>query len=119
MRDLFEPAIARYRDCSPAIVRHYGNIGDSGSGVFVVPSPIDSAPMRVIASDGMGWDHVSVSRANRCPNWPELEHVKRLFSATTKQRCSCTYRRPITRHCTTTACTCGGRMTGARFRVLP
>lgn len=79
MRDLFEPAIARYRDCSPAIVRHYGNIGDSGSGVFVVPSPIDSAPMRVIASDGMGWDHVSVSRANRCPNWPELEHVKRLF----------------------------------------
>jgi len=25
------------------------------------------------------WDHVSVSRANRCPNWPEMEHVKRLF----------------------------------------
>jgi hypothetical protein len=37
--------------------------------------------MRVIASDGAGWDHVSVSRVNRCPNWPEMEYVKRLFFA--------------------------------------
>jgi hypothetical protein len=35
--------------------------------------------MRVIASADEGWDHVSVSRANRCPNWQEMEHVKRLF----------------------------------------
>jgi len=35
--------------------------------------------MRVMASAGMGWDHVSISRQNRCPNWPEMEHIKRLF----------------------------------------
>lgn len=79
MRDLNEAAIDRFRDRSRQIVEYYGSAGDGGNGVFVVPSPIDSAPMRVIASDGAGWDHVSVSRTNRCPNWPELEHVKRLF----------------------------------------
>jgi len=53
-------------------------IGDDG-GSFLIPSPVDAAPMCVIASFGLGWDHVSVSRRNRCPNWPEMEHVKRLF----------------------------------------
>ena len=35
--------------------------------------------MRVLATVGDGWDHVSVSRKTRCPNWPEMESVKRLF----------------------------------------
>lgn len=35
--------------------------------------------MRVIASDGEGWDHVSVSLAHRIPNWLEMEHIKRMF----------------------------------------
>lgn len=26
-----------------------------------------------------GWEHVSVSTANRCPNWPEMCFVKDLF----------------------------------------
>jgi hypothetical protein len=47
-----------------------------------VPSAIDRAELRVIATAGEGWDHVSVSRANRCPNWPEMEQIKRLFFAT-------------------------------------
>ena len=34
---------------------------------------------KLIASSGEGWDHVSVSRSSRCPNWPEMEHIKRLF----------------------------------------
>lgn len=38
-----------------------------------------SADLRVIASSGEGWDHVSVSLPGRCPNWPEMEYVKRLF----------------------------------------
>ena len=45
----------------------------------MVPSPIDKAMLRVIASCDYGWEHVSVSRANRCPNWPEMSHVKNLF----------------------------------------
>jgi hypothetical protein len=57
----------------------YGERGNEGNGVFLIPSPIDNAPMRVIASDGYGWDHVSISRTTRCPNWPEMSHVKSLF----------------------------------------
>lgn len=67
------------RDTSPQVIRHYGNAGDETCGVFAVSSPIDRAAMRVIASSGEGWDHVSVSRQNCCPNWTEMEHVKRLF----------------------------------------
>jgi hypothetical protein len=47
--------------------------------MFHLPSPIDKAPLRVVASSGEGWDHVSVSRQNRCPNWPEMEFIKRAF----------------------------------------
>lgn len=68
-----------YRDTGPEVVAHFGSIGDEETGSFLVPSPIDKAPMRVIASSGEGWDHVSISRQNRCPNWPEMEHIKRLF----------------------------------------
>jgi len=33
----------------------------------------------VIASDGEGWDHVSVSLRNRCPTWEEMCFVKDSF----------------------------------------
>lgn len=32
-----------------------------------------------IASDGLGWEHVSVSRRDRCPTWDEMCQVKALF----------------------------------------
>lgn len=35
--------------------------------------------LKVIVSDGAGWDHVSVSLENRCPNWDEMCWVKDLF----------------------------------------
>jgi hypothetical protein len=68
-----------YRDRDPQVVNFYGSVGDETCGVFNVRSPIDKAFMRIVASSDGGWDHVSVSRGNRCPNWPEMEHVKRLF----------------------------------------
>lgn len=68
-----------YRETGASVINQWGWSGDETCGMFHVPSPIDRAPIRVIASTGMGWDHVSVSRSNRCPNWPEMEHVKRLF----------------------------------------
>ena len=77
MRDLHE--LDRYRVVTGDVVAFYGSVGDSGNGVFMVPSPIDKADLCVVVSDGKGWDHVSVSRRNRCPNWAEMEHVKRLF----------------------------------------
>lgn len=76
MRDL--TTLDRFRDHANGIAA-YGWAGDGTCGVFTVPSPIDRQDMRVIASTGEGWDHVSVSRISRCPNWPEMEHVKRLF----------------------------------------
>lgn len=48
-------------------------------GVFSMPSRKDGRQLRIIASATGGWDHVSVSRFDRCPNWYELEQVKRLF----------------------------------------
>jgi hypothetical protein len=51
----------------------------SDGGCFVMPSPTDGLPLRIIAATGLGWDHVSVSRVERCPDWYELEHVKRTF----------------------------------------
>lgn len=32
-----------------------------------------------IVSDGMGWEHVSVSLKTRMPTWTELQFVKDLF----------------------------------------
>jgi hypothetical protein len=61
------------------VLKMYGSYGDSQNGVFEVPSPIDGATVRVLASIGEGWEHVSVSRYTRCPNWPEMEHIKRMF----------------------------------------
>jgi len=79
MRDLCSPEVDRLRLRSSRILEMYGTFGDGTCGCFVVPSPIDGGDLNVIASSGEGWDHVSVSRTHRCPNWPELEHVKRLF----------------------------------------
>jgi len=48
-------------------------------GAFLVKSPVDRELMNVIASNGAGWDHVSVSREDRCPTWAEMEFVRSLF----------------------------------------
>lgn len=79
MRDLSSEVIDKLRDRSRRIFEMYGNYGDETCGCFDVASPIDGSLMHVIASTGEGWDHVSVSRTNRCPNWPEMEHIKRMF----------------------------------------
>ena len=68
-----------YRDCRQDIVDCFGSIGDHETGVFNIPSSIDKQVMRVIASRGEGWEHVSVSRFNRCPNWPEMSQIYGLF----------------------------------------
>lgn len=52
------------------------------NGAFLLLHPASIYPMLfVIASDGMGWDHVSVTckDARRCPTWEEMCWVKDLF----------------------------------------
>ncbi len=55
--------------------------GERG-GVFRIPGPC-GMQLHVIVSDAMPpeypWEHVSVSTRNRCPNWPEMDFIKRLF----------------------------------------
>lgn len=67
------------RDVSPSILNFFGSPGDHETGCFFVSSPTGGHQLKVIASAGFGWDHVSVSLPNRCPNWHEMEKVKRLF----------------------------------------
>lgn len=54
-----------------------GCMGDNYNGAFKIP--YRSYEMFVIASNGGGWDHVSVSLNNRCPNWEEMNYIKDLF----------------------------------------
>jgi len=55
-------------------------MGDDYNGCFVYKNPALVGPvLRVIAGRGHGWDHVSVSLAERCPIWAEMEWVKRRF----------------------------------------
>jgi hypothetical protein len=46
--------------------------GPSGRRLKIIVSPGD-------ANENIPWEHVSVSCANRCPNWPEMSYVKDLF----------------------------------------
>lgn len=48
------------------------------NGAFLVPF-VGTHRLRVIVSDGMGWDHVSVSLDHRCPTWEEMAFIKRFF----------------------------------------
>lgn len=56
---------------------------DNGyNGAFIIPHkhPYSILHFRVIASDGVGWEHVSVSlNTKRCPTWEEMCYIKSLF----------------------------------------
>lgn len=63
----------------------YGSAHGSGNnGAFVLPSPIGHVrQLAIIASDGMGWEHVSVhARVGRemfTPYWDEMCFIKKAF----------------------------------------
>lgn len=66
----------KYRFYKPGDKYHstpaYGN-----NGKFFIPRK--KIILQCMASDGEGWEHVSVSTAKRCPNWPEMCFIKELF----------------------------------------
>jgi hypothetical protein len=69
-----------YRITDPHALKLYGGwAGDHECGAFRVPSCIDKQPVMIVASVGEGWDHVSVSRRTRTPNWTEMEQIAALF----------------------------------------
>lgn len=75
MRDLRELDAFRVR--LPGYPR-----GDSGNGAFSIDSPNGSHQLKVIASNGGDWDHVSVSingNAVDPPDWEDMDFIARLF----------------------------------------
>ena len=70
------PEAWRVRSGYAASDESFGN-----NGAFFVPNGRDrrGPPLKVIASDGEGWEHVSVSLPNRCPTWEEMAAIKALF----------------------------------------
>jgi len=44
--------------------------------IFHAPT---NGTLAAMASNIDGWEHVSVSLKNRCPNWPEMSFIKDLF----------------------------------------
>jgi hypothetical protein len=78
MRDLLAPEINRYRiTIAPHVlavmVKGEGALDPRYNGMFLIP------PLKVMASAGGGWDHVSVSTDTRCPTWTEMSYVHRRF----------------------------------------
>lgn len=72
MRNLNE--LNHIRRTDKYVIQHWGWAGDETCGVFMV-----NDQMMAVVSTGEGWDHVSISRRDRCPTWEEMEHCKRMF----------------------------------------
>lgn len=78
MKDLH--SLDHYRDRTAEMqmfgVTTHGDLG-KGNGVFKVF--VGGKSFFVIASNGGGWDHVSVSRKNKMPTWDEMCAIKDMF----------------------------------------
>ena len=81
MRNLCEPDIAKWRDFEADRLFGAKDEDRAHGGAFLIMRihQFDRVALRVIASNGEGWDHVSVSLSNRTPVWDEMEYIKRLF----------------------------------------
>lgn len=67
------PEKFRVRQGKWATDERYGN-----NGAFICKVR-RSQKLNVVASEEMGWQHVSVSHQTRCPSWEEMCQVKDLF----------------------------------------
>lgn len=55
--------------------------GNNGAFMIMRPASKGKLPIQLvcIASDGMEWEHISVSTRHRCPTWDEMCFIKSLF----------------------------------------
>lgn len=53
--------------------------GSDGGCCEIYLNGIKAEPATVIWSNGMGWEHVSVSYRKRCPTWEEMCEIKSMF----------------------------------------
>lgn len=68
----------KYRVIYNTIHPYYSDKSFGNNGHFEIPI-IKKVRMKVIASDGGGWDHVSVSLKTRIANYYEMKKIRRLF----------------------------------------
>ena len=61
----------------PGRIALHGDMGDAHNGFAIVK--INGMAVKIMFSNGGGWDHVSVSTSVRCPTWPEMCIVKDRF----------------------------------------
>lgn len=70
----------------------YGTVEGFGNyGMFLIPAVVPGRPLKVVAAEGEGWEHASVSialtraQANKkklpVPTWAEMSAVKAIFWA--------------------------------------
>lgn len=63
----------------------YTPAGDAGNGMFKIPVSVNGTELIIgcIASDGLGWEHVSVNCIHKgisiLPNWDVMAFIKSLF----------------------------------------
>ena len=78
----------------------FGSPDGSDFGAFHIPGPFGPTLKVIVSSADLDpeypWDHVSVSLPNRCPNWPEMEFIKRLFFA--DNECAMQLHVPVSDH---------------------
>jgi hypothetical protein len=77
------PELARLTLAAAAPQQLLSDRTDGNNGAFAVPSVEPGWNLFMLASDGAGWEHVSVharrGTQTRTPNWREMCHVKDLF----------------------------------------
>lgn len=54
-----------------------GDLGDEFNGFFMLK--IKGEKYKVMASNGLGWDHVSVSHKHKIPSWTVMNTIKDMF----------------------------------------
>lgn len=67
----------KYRDSSLAFSD--ASYGNNGAFKILLRNKGKARAFQLIASDGDGWEHVSVSLPDRCPTWAEMSYFKNLF----------------------------------------
>lgn len=79
MKNLFTEEFEKYAVNHPALGMPSE---EKNGGCYVVElknSKGKKINLFIMAAFGEGWDHVSVSLKHRCPNWHEMEYIKRMF----------------------------------------
>lgn len=69
----------KYRIKNPLNEKYASSEADGNNGQFRIKTHRMKRTVHVQASDGGGWEHVSVSLHDRCPTWTEMCIVKDLF----------------------------------------